>query len=124
LPLLTPAIEPHIRACILAKCQELKCVPIKLGGIEDHVHLLIRLHTTVAVATLLKEVKGSSSHLVTHEITPGQFFKWQGAYGAFTIAKEAVPRVIEYIERQREHHMAQTFLPEWEQTETDNEPSD
>jgi len=124
LPLLTPRIEPHVRACILAKCQELKCVPLKLGGIEDHLHVLVRLHTTVAVATLVKEIKGASSHLVTHEIAPGEFFKWQGAYGAFTLAKEAVLAVSAYIERQREHHVAQTLLIDWERTETEDEPGD
>jgi putative transposase len=122
--LITSAIEPHIRACILAKCKELKCVPLKLGGIEDHLHLLVHLHTTVAVATLVKEIKGASSHLVTHEIAPGQFFKWQGAYGAFTIAKEAVPAVSGYIECQREHHTAKTLQMYWERTETEDEPGD
>jgi hypothetical protein len=43
LPLLTPSVEPRVRACILAKCEELKCVPLKLGGIEDHLHLLVRM---------------------------------------------------------------------------------
>jgi len=123
LPLITPDIEPHIRACILAKCDELKCVPLKLGGIEDHLHLLVRLHTTVAVATLVKEVKGSSSHLITHQVAPDKFFKWQGAYGAFTLAKDAVQRVSEYIERQCEHHANQTFLADWERTETQDEAS-
>jgi REP element-mobilizing transposase RayT len=88
-----------------------------LGGIEDHLHLLVRLPTTLAIATLLKEVKGSSSHLVTHEIRPGEFFKWQGAYGAFTLAKADVPRVIDYIRNQREHHAAQTLHMDWERCE-------
>jgi len=76
LPFLTPQLEQPIYAAILAKCHELKCEPLAIGGISDHVHLLIRLHTTVAVADLLKDVKGASSHLVTHVITPGEFFKW------------------------------------------------
>ncbi len=70
----------------------------------------------VAVADLLKEVKGASSHLVTHVITPGEFFKWQGAYGAFTLRKEDVPVVKSYIERQKEHHARNDLWQEWEQT--------
>ena len=93
MPLITEAIQPRLYAAIAAKCRELKCAPLAIGGIEDHVHLLVRLHTTVTVATLVQQVKGSSSHLVTHEITPGEFFKWQGAYGAFTLRKEDVPAV-------------------------------
>jgi len=116
LPLITEAIEPRLCAAIAQKCRELKCVPLAIGGIADHVHLLVRLHTTVAVSTLAKEVKSSSSHLVTHEITPGEFFKWQGAYGAFTLRKEDVPGVQSYIERQKEHHAAEDLWEEWEQT--------
>lgn len=80
-------------------------------------HLLVRLPTTLSVADLLKEVTGASSHLITHEITPDKFFKWQGAYGAFTLAKSDVPRVIDYIRSQKEHHRAQTLWPDWERSE-------
>ncbi|MGH7463099.1 MAG: IS200/IS605 family transposase, partial [Longimicrobiales bacterium] len=82
LPLITQAVEARLYAAVAAKCHELKCEMIAIGGDMDHVHVLVRFPTTLAVATLLKEVKGSSSHLMTHEVTPNEFFKWQGAYGA------------------------------------------
>ena len=115
LPLITRELEPKIFAAVAEKCRELKCVPIALGGIEDHMHLLTRFHTTVAIATLAKEVKGSSSHLVTHAIMPESFFKWQGAYGAFTIRKSEVPTVKAYIENQKEHHARNTLMLELEE---------
>ncbi len=115
LPLITPEIEPRIYAAVAEKCRDLKCVPIAIGGIEEHMHLLTRFHTTVAIATLAKEVKGSSSHLVTHEIAPGSSFKWQGAYGAFTIRKLEVPRVKAYIENQKQHHAENRLEPELEE---------
>jgi REP element-mobilizing transposase RayT len=109
LPLITPDVELRLYGEINEKCRALKAHPLALGGMPDHLHLLVRLPTTLAVATLLKEVKGASSHLVTHEIEPGEFFKWQGAYGAFTLSKDEVPRVIDYIRNQKEHHASQTF---------------
>ena len=115
LPLITKAIEPRLYAAIATKCRKIKCEPLAIGGIEDHVHLLARLHTTIAIATLAKEVKGASSHLVTHEITPGEFFKWQGAYGAFTLRKGEVPQVKAYILNQKQHHAENTVYDEWEQ---------
>jgi len=115
LPLVTAEIEPRIYAAIAEKCREFKCNPLAIGGIPDHVHLLVRLHITVAVATLVKEVKGSSSHLATHEIIPGQFFKWQGAYGAFTIRKSEVPKVTAYIQNQKQHHADNQLQLEFEQ---------
>ena len=113
-PLITPAIEPRIYAAIATKCRQFKCEPVAIGGIEDHVHLLTRLHTTTTIATLVKEVKGASSHLVTHEITPKDFFKWQGAYGAFTLRKNDVPQVEAYILNQKQHHADNTLYDEWE----------
>ena len=85
-----------------------------IGGMEDHVHLLVRLHPTIAVATLVKEVKGTSSHLVSHEITPGELFKWQGGYGAFTIRKKDVLRVKAYIENQELHNAEGSLQVQWE----------
>ena len=121
LPLLLPAVEQRVYLAIAAKCQELRCLPLALGGVEDHVHLLVRFPATLNVSTLVQGVKGASSHLVTHEITPGSFFKWQGAYGAFTCRKDEVPAVQEYIARQKEHHQSGKVWVDWERTtiETD-----
>ncbi len=104
LPLITSAIEPRLYAAIAEKCRELKCLPIAIGGIEEHVHVLTRFHTTVAIATLAKEIKGSTSHLITHVMKPDGEFKWQGAYGAFTIRKSEVASVKAYVENQKKHH--------------------
>ena len=85
LPLVTPDIEERVYGAIAGKCRQFKCVPLAIGGMEEHVHVLAQFHTTTAIATLVKEMKGASSHLVTHETKKGHFFKWQGAYGAFTL---------------------------------------
>jgi len=104
LPLLSPELARPVYACIQAECVQLKCQVIAIGAIEDHAHLLVRFPTSVSVAELVKQVKGSSSHLVTHELEPGSGFKWQGYYGAFTASKTELPRIREYILRQAEHH--------------------
>jgi len=53
--------------------------------------------------------------LVTHEIAPGGFFKWQGAYGAFTIRKSEVAQVTAYIQNQERHHAENQLQSEFEQ---------
>ena len=117
LPLITQGdVERSKYASILDKCRQLKCEVIAIGGSHDHIHLLVRLYTTIAVSRLLKEVKGSSSHLMTHEVKPGEFFKWQGAYGAFTVSKRDVSRVTAYIEGQKDHHEREELWAEFEQT--------
>ncbi len=74
MPLITPEVEERLYAAILAKWRELKCLVLALGGVEDHVHLLVRLHPSVSPAQLMRDVKGSSSPLMSHEIKPGAFF--------------------------------------------------
>ncbi len=115
MPLLVPAIEQTLYAAILAKCRQLDCEPLAIGGMADHVHLLVRFPTTLAVASLVKEVKGATSHLVTHA-SPGELFTWQGSYGAFTVSKESVPRVRAYVQGQKRHHRSGEIVQEWERT--------
>ncbi len=121
LPLITSDVERRLYSAIIDKYRELRCIPIRIGGIQDHLHLLVCLRTTIAVAILLKEVKGSSSHLMTHEIKPSEFFKWQGAYGAFSLRYDDVPVIKEYIMNQKVRHAANTVRSELEKTEIADE---
>lgn len=89
--------------CIKAECRELKAEMIAIGGTSDHVHVLMRIPTVVSVAQLVKQVKGSSSHLV-NKVMGGAEFKWQGGYGAFTVSKALVPSVRAYVVNQAAHH--------------------
>jgi putative transposase len=102
LPLLTSEIESRVHHAIAAKVVELGAEVVAVGGIEDHLHLLVR------------QAKGASAHLVTHEITPGEAFKWQGGYAAFSVSPRHVREVSEYIARQREHHANNSRAVQWE----------
>jgi REP-associated tyrosine transposase len=123
-PLIVPELEARIYACIATKCEELKCQLLVIGGTEDHVHALVRVHSTVAVADLAKGMKGSSSHFVTHELAAGRDFKWQGTYGAFSVSPDDLDRICAYIERQKEHHARNTTHSDWERCMTPGEETD
>jgi putative transposase len=112
-PLLTPEVRPRVYLCIREEAARLKADIVEIGGIEDHVHVLLRLPATVSIATLVKQLKGSSSHLVNHEVLP-RSFKWQGGYSASSVSKRAVPRVRDYLLRQEEHHRDGTIFPDAE----------
>jgi putative transposase len=114
LPLITPDLRPALYGAIQKECSDLRVEVIALGGVADHVHLLVRIPTTVCVAELAKQVKGDSSHLVTHRVPGGAEFKWQGAYGAFSVSQSDVPRIREYILNQEAHHRDGRVDPEWE----------
>jgi REP element-mobilizing transposase RayT len=115
LPLLTGSVEQEAQRAIEAKCGELGAEVLAIGGSEDHVHLLVRLlvrlPATLAVADLMKHIKGASAHLVAQHSHPGQFFKWQGGYAAFFVSTSHRTRVTRYIAQQREHHAANTLIP-------------
>jgi REP element-mobilizing transposase RayT len=111
LPLLTGAVEREAHRAIEAKCGELGAEVLAIGGVEDHAHLLVRLPATLAVADLMKHVKGASAHLIAQHTHIDQFFKWQGGYAAFSVSVGHLSRVTRYIAQQREHHAANTLIP-------------
>jgi REP element-mobilizing transposase RayT len=113
IPLLHGQSERAAYACIRAECVALKAEVLALGGIEDHVHLLVKMPSTVSLAIFMNQIKGATSHLLTHR-TDNIGFKWQGGYGAYSVSREHVPLVTRYIERQREHHSAGTLNPDLE----------
>ena len=116
-PVILPEWEGAIGACIRSECSKLKVAVIAQYVMPEHVHLLVRFPTTVDVATIAKQVKGASSHLVTRQTAPGEWFKWQGGYGAFAVSKCELPRVQEYIRGQEQHHRYQEFGQEFEELE-------
>jgi REP element-mobilizing transposase RayT len=114
LPLITPDIQKNIYGAIIRHCEELRCTIIAVGGVEDHIHLLTGLPSSLSVSNFIKNIKGSSSHLVTHDIKPGEFFKWQGSYGAFTVSHDGIDKVANYIRNQAIHHQQKSKIPTWE----------
>ena len=104
LPLIDRELQPRIYRCIQAEAFALGCEVGAIGGIEDHVHVLVRCSPAVSVSNLVKPIKGTSSRIVQREIRLGEFFKWQGSYGAFSIAEPHIEAVRRYIRRQEEHH--------------------
>ena len=112
LALLTQNREPAVYACIQAECVKMKVELIAINGAEDHVHLLARYDPSLSITEMVKRAKGPSSHMVTHVITPDEFFKWQGGYIAYSVSKSDVARVRDYIQRQKEHHRDSTTLPD------------
>jgi putative transposase len=104
LPLISQDIEKGIYKSILEKCKEKGCIVIALGGTPNHLHLVVRFPSTISVADFIKEIKGSSSHLVTHQLRPNEFFKWQGSYAVFSVSEKDLRRIKSYVEHQKEHH--------------------
>ena len=95
--------------------KERKCHLYRIGGIEDHIHILTSVHPTVALASLVKELKTASSAWIKGEAVFPLFEHWQEGYGAFSVAAKDRPGLIEYIKNQEQHHQEQAFVDELQQ---------
>ena len=114
-PLITPEIERDLWRYIRTSCTDDKCEVLAVGGMPDHVHLLALLSNTITLADLMKHAKGGSSLFASDTLTPGAWFKWQGSYGAFSVSRPQIDKVIHYIQNQRQHHLEGTLWPEAEE---------
>jgi REP element-mobilizing transposase RayT len=86
---------------------------LQINGMPDHVHLFIGMRPSQSLSALMKAVKGDSSEWINKEGFARGKFSWQAGYGAFSYAKSQVPRVIRYIQNQKEHHRKKTFTEEY-----------
>ena len=90
-----------------------KCHLYRIGGVEDHVHILTDLHPTVSLASLVKDIKLSSSEYIKENGVFAHFKGWQEGYGAFTYSIREKDILIEYIKNQEVHHKRKTFKEEY-----------
>ncbi|REJ75382.1 MAG: IS200/IS605 family transposase [Acidobacteria bacterium] len=86
---------------------------ISIGGIEDHIHMLIGLNPSQVLSDLVRDVKVSSTLFINKNRFVMRGFQWQEGYGAFTISREDIPAVAHYIENQERHHKRQSFEDEY-----------
>jgi putative transposase len=73
-----------------------------IGGVEDHVHLLIRWRPDAPISDLMRTLKSRSTKWVKSEL--GKEFAWQEGYAAFSVSKSQEDVVRGYIAKQTEHH--------------------
>lgn len=107
-PGLADRLYPYMGGIVRAERGSLLAV----GGIEDHIHLLLRWRADAALSDLMRTVKARSSRWV-HETFPDLGgFAWQEGYAAFTVSRSQQDPVNAYIATQREHHRKESFLSE------------
>ena len=110
-------IKPDLRERLwpylggIARTNNMKALAI--GGVEDHVHLLLSLPSTMDIAKAVQLIKGGSSKWIHEAFVEYREFGWQEGYGAFSIGISQVEETVRYIENQAEHHRHRTFQEEF-----------
>lgn len=108
-PFITAELQERLWSYLGGIARENKMRAIKVGGVADHVHILVSLPSTLSVAKAVQLIKGNSSKWI-HETFPElRGFGWQEGYGAFSVGVSGQDATITYIENQAEHHRRKTF---------------
>jgi len=89
-----------------------KCHLYRIGGVEDHIHIVTHLHQSIALADLVKDIKTASSNMIKTEQMFKNFPGWQIGYGAFTYSIGAKTNLINYVKSQEEHHKTNNYTTE------------
>jgi putative transposase len=87
-------------------------VLIEIGGVPDHVHILAKLRTDIAIAVMVRLIKSNSSKWVNQTNSPGNRFEWQTGYAAFSVSESQMTKVRRYIQTQESHHAKVAFKDE------------
>jgi putative transposase len=103
-------IRNEIYAYMAGTLKNLGCHPIKIVGVEDHVHVFSSLSKTIAFSDLIGRLKGSSSSVSRRKGLSD--FSWQNGYGAFSVSESNVESVTAYILNQTEHHKKFSYQEE------------
>src|SRR6266404_6317662 len=113
-PCLDSVLQERLWQYLGGIAKENKMKALTIGGVGDHVHILVSLPSTLSVAKGVQLLKGNSSKWI-HETFPRmRSFEWQEGYGAFSIGVSAIDATKAYIRNQAEHHRRRTFREEFE----------
>jgi REP element-mobilizing transposase RayT len=112
-PLIPPELQERLWPYLGGIARENQMTAIEIGGVADHVHILLSLPSTLSLAKALQLIKGGSSKWVHDTFPEHRLFGWQVKYGAFSVSVSQLDKTIQYIKNQVEHHRKMTFQEEF-----------
>jgi putative transposase len=102
--------QPKMWAYSAGICKKQGIFVHAIGGMDDHVHFLIQIPATLALAKAVLTIKSNSSRWANEE---GHTLAWQQGYAAFSVSASIVPDVVRYIQNQEAHHRKMSFDEEF-----------
>ena len=112
-PLITPELHLRLFQYVGGIARENKIKLLAAGGVDDHVHLLISMPSTISISKAMQLIKGGSSKWIHETFVEHRLFEWQEGYGAFSIGVGDIERTKNYISNQAEHHGKMDFKTEF-----------
>ena len=111
-PLLLKGLRLKLMDHIFEKFKDHQLRMIAIGGVEDHLHCVFRLPSTLTVAQAIKDIKGESSRWINASQLLEGDFSWQEGYGAFSVSPQRIDHVKQYILNQEQHHQTVSYEEE------------
>ena len=111
-PWLTPDIRERLWPYLGGIARENGMKTLAIGGVADHVHMLLSLPATMSVAKAMQLLKGNSSKWIHERFPKLRGFAWQEGYAAFSIGVSGIEGTRAYIRNQEEHHRTRTYREE------------
>ncbi len=112
-PWLDSNVRPRMHAYLATICRDAGTDFVRVGGVSDHVHIVTTLARTLSQAQLIEEIKKASSKWVKALDARYRGFFWQRGYAAFSVSPSQLDSVLEYVNKQQEHHRTRTFQEEY-----------
>jgi putative transposase len=107
--LITESLESDLYEQLQAKARILESPIHAIGGMPDHLHLVVSIPPKLAIAQFVKLMKGSSSRYM-NEVNGALTFAWQREYGVFSLGSQQLERAIEYVNNQKQHHHDRSLM--------------
>jgi putative transposase len=112
-PLIDQDLRRELHAYLGGIVKNLGGMPLSIGGVADHVHMLVELKPKIAVSDAVEKIKANSTNWVHTFGGMRKKFTWQKGYSVFSVSRSNVERVRRYIEKQEQHHRRVTFQEEY-----------
>ena len=114
-PMVTDDIEARVYRTITAEAEKLGATVLAIGGMPDHVHLIVLLPAKTALATLMQQIKGVSAHVINTAM-PGEVprLRWANGYSAFSMSRSHRDAAVAYVRDQKLRHADLALRRGWE----------
>ena len=110
LPLIESKWEEDIYGYLWGKATALECIPHAINGMADHIHVVLSIPPKLPIATTIGQLKGASSHRINEIFVGHQSFAWQAEYGVLSLSEKSLSTVVNYVNSQKQHHLANTLI--------------
>ena len=110
-PMLTESLAERLYPYLAGIARENQFRAVGIGGIEDHIHILVSLPSTITIAKAMQLLKGGSSKWIHDTFPEHRTFAWQKKYGSFSVSISQLDTVIAYIRRQNSTTKSSPFRP-------------